>query len=67
MGGPGDTRGEVAVVVDITLDAVARLELAVLAGLLCGSPLWRMLVGGTLYWMVVPEGIVIVCGICCCI
>ena len=37
MGGPGDTRGEVAVVVDITLDAVARLEVAVLAGLLCGS------------------------------
>ena len=37
MGGPGETRGEVAVVVDITLDAVARLEVAVLAGLLCGS------------------------------
>ena len=67
MGGPGETSGEVAVVVDITLDAVAKLELPVLAGLLCGKPLCRMLVGGTLYWMVVPDGIVIVCGNCCCI
>ena len=53
---------------DITLGARLRLELAVLGGLLlCGNALCRMLVGGTLYWMVVPDGIVIVCGICCCI
>jgi hypothetical protein len=31
-----------------------------------GRVVCLMLVGGTLYWMVVPEGIVMVWGICWC-
>ena len=52
VGGPGDTRG--LELVDIGSGDWATVEILV-DGLLC-----LMLEDGTLYWMVVPDGIVIV-------
>lgn len=70
VGGPGDTNGWV--LVEITLVAAAGAPAAASGAALRGGGLsggaagrgtfWLTLAGATLYCMVVPDGIVIVCG-----
>ena len=54
VGGPGETRG--LELVDVGSGDCVTAEILV-EGLLC-----LMLEDGTLYWIVVPDGIVMVCG-----